>query len=406
MRFERRCKGVAQARAIFKRGRQSSHANTWELFVDAAMREYICNKEERTCRNIFDKGLKSFGSEIQFVLKYLDFVTTTNDDINTRVIFEKVLSDDNGLSSQHALLVWNKFLEFEYSRGNLSAMHKVEKRRAMAYPDQHCHTGLAQLARRCRFHHLWPCGPAELSLLGIDQDSTGGSSGASVEVVKKNGGGGGGSTGGRGKDDRPEVRDVVFSLARFVCTNAFLHCKIFMMICTYTCVDYAFVYHAVEFIMHLPPYMLCLCTHAHTQANKQPVQEPKRPSVPLPPMPRALQELVDALPSGPLPAGLPGPNPEEMVNMLNQIMIPPRFYNPPQTMSVGANLIPGSATGGGNKNQGGRHSGGGAKRSKRDDDDTKVVPFCALLYKKSAYIYTCMKIYLYIYIYAYIYYVI
>lgn len=123
-------------------------------------------------------------------------------------------------------------------------------------------------------------------------------------------------------------------------------------------------------------------------------------------MPRALQELVDALPQGILPAGLPGPNPEEMVNMLNQIMIPPRFYNPPQTMSVGANLIPGSATGGGNKNQGGRHSGGGAKRSKRDDDDTKVVPFFALLHKKCAYIYTCMKIDLHIYIYAYVYYVI
>jgi len=267
MRFERRSKGVAQARAIFKRGRQSSHANTWELFVDAAMREYICNKEERTCRNIFDKGLKSFGSEIQFVLKYLDFVTTTNDDINTRVIFEKVLSDDNGLSSQHALLVWNKFLEFEYSRGNLSAMHKVEKRRAMAYPDQHCHTGLAQLARRCRFHHLWPCGPAELSLLGIDQDSTGGSSGASVEVVKKNGAGGGGSTGGRSKDDRPEVRDVVFSLARFVCAKAFLRCKIDYMqldmrrLCI--CIPCARVHHPSAALHAVSVHA---CAHARKQA--------------------------------------------------------------------------------------------------------------------------------------------
>jgi hypothetical protein len=61
-----------------------------------------------------------------------------------------------------------------------------------------------------------------------------------------------------------------------------------------------------------------------------------------------------------------------MVNMLNQMMIPPRFYKPPSTMSVGANLIPGTATGSSNKNQGGRHGGGGGnKRGKRDDDDAQ-----------------------------------
>ena len=78
---------------------------------------------------------------------------------------------------------------------------------------------------------------------------------------------------------------------------------------------------------------------------------------------------------GPLPAGLPGPNPDEMVNMLNSIMIPPRFYKPPSTMSVGANLIPGTATAAANKNQGGRH--GGNKRGKRDDDDAQVGCVCA-----------------------------
>jgi cleavage stimulation factor subunit 3 len=59
-------------------------------------------------RNIFDMGLKSFGTELQYVLKYLDFLTSTNDDNNTRVVFEKVLADDNGLSPENALRVWNR----------------------------------------------------------------------------------------------------------------------------------------------------------------------------------------------------------------------------------------------------------------------------------------------------------
>ena len=176
MRFARRCEGVAESRQIFKRGRKDPVGDTWELFADAALREYLSNKDAMVARNIFDMGLKKFGTEIQYVLKYLEFLTSTNDDNNTRVVFEKVLADDNGLQ------VWNKLVDFEYSRGNLSAMHKVEKRRALAFPDIFNSSGLAQLARRYRFDHLWPCSHAELVALGIEDDSV---------VVKRSGGSGG-----------------------------------------------------------------------------------------------------------------------------------------------------------------------------------------------------------------------
>ena len=52
-------------------GRKDPQSNTWELFASDAMMEYLYNKEPLVARNVFDMGLKKFGTEIQFVLKYL-----------------------------------------------------------------------------------------------------------------------------------------------------------------------------------------------------------------------------------------------------------------------------------------------------------------------------------------------
>lgn len=57
------------------------------------------------------------------------------------------------------------------------------------------------------------------------------------------------------------------------------------------------------------------------------------------------------------------------VNSLIQMMIPPRFYKPPSTMSVGAsNLIPGS--GASNHGGGGGRRDGGGKRNRKGDDES------------------------------------
>ena len=100
-------------------------------------------------------------------------------------------------------------------------------------------------------------------------------------------------------------------------------------------------------------------------------QEPKRVAVQLPPMARALQEFVDALPHGPLPQGMPGPSPDDMINLLNHMMIPPQFYTPPATMRVGTGANKSSSGPSGNGRHGGRQGG---KRGKRDDDDSPVPP--------------------------------
>ena len=52
-------------------------------------------------------------------------------------------------------MIWDRFVEFEYSRGDLNSISKVEQRRANLYPELRQHNSLAQLA----------CRSAPLSLL-------------------------------------------------------------------------------------------------------------------------------------------------------------------------------------------------------------------------------------------------
>ncbi len=61
-----------------------------QVFADAALREYRTNKEVVFARNIFESGLKKYGTQVGFILTYIDFLIQLNDDNNTRALFEKV----------------------------------------------------------------------------------------------------------------------------------------------------------------------------------------------------------------------------------------------------------------------------------------------------------------------------
>ena len=78
---------------------------------------------------IFDLGLRKFSSSTEFILAYLDYLSHLNEDNNTRVLFERVLTAGT-LEPRDSLEVWNKFLEFETNIGDLASVVKVERRRA------------------------------------------------------------------------------------------------------------------------------------------------------------------------------------------------------------------------------------------------------------------------------------
>ena len=87
----------------------------------------VCNEyqSQTLCFRIFDLGLRKFSSSTEFILAYLDYLSHLNEDNNTRVLFERVLTAGT-LEPRDSLQVWNKFLEFETNIGDLASVVKVE----------------------------------------------------------------------------------------------------------------------------------------------------------------------------------------------------------------------------------------------------------------------------------------
>ena len=69
----------------------------------------------------------------QFLLSWQHYDV---DDNNTRVLYERVLSSMPVESTQE---IWEKFMDFESSVGDLTGLIKVEKRRGVAMKDVSCY---------------------------------------------------------------------------------------------------------------------------------------------------------------------------------------------------------------------------------------------------------------------------
>jgi cleavage stimulation factor subunit 3 len=51
------------------------------------MMELHWNKETKIAMNVFEHGLKTFGDDVNYVLRYLDFLIVTNDDASQSSFF-------------------------------------------------------------------------------------------------------------------------------------------------------------------------------------------------------------------------------------------------------------------------------------------------------------------------------
>ncbi|CAH2235416.1 jg13274 [Pararge aegeria aegeria] len=127
MKFARRAEGIKSARTVFKRAREDPRS-LYHVFVAAALMEYYCSKDKNIAFRIFELGLKKFSHIPEYVLCYIDYLSHLNEDNNTRVLFERVLSSGS-LKPESSVDIWNRFLEFESNIGDLVSIVKVEKRR-------------------------------------------------------------------------------------------------------------------------------------------------------------------------------------------------------------------------------------------------------------------------------------
>ncbi|CAG9853884.1 unnamed protein product [Phyllotreta striolata] len=169
MKFARRAEGIKSARAVFKRAREDPRS-TYHLFVCAALMEYYCSKDKNIAFRIFELGLKKFGAVPEYITCYIDYLSHLNEDNNTRVLFERVLSSGS-LEPEKSVDIWNRFLEFECNIGDLQSIVKVEKRRSEVLSKIKEFEGkeTAQLVDRYRFLDLFPCTPQELKSIGYTE---------------------------------------------------------------------------------------------------------------------------------------------------------------------------------------------------------------------------------------------
>ncbi|KAM7350354.1 cleavage stimulation factor subunit su(f) [Cochliomyia hominivorax] len=170
MKFARRAEGIKSARAIFKKAREDIRSR-YHVFVAAALMEYYCSKDKDIAFRIFELGLKRFGGSPEYVMCYIDYLSHLNEDNNTRVLFERVLSS-GGLTPQLSVNVWNRFLEFESNIGDLSSIVKVERRRSAVLENLKEYEGkeTAQLVDRYKFLDLYPCTTIELRSIGYTEN--------------------------------------------------------------------------------------------------------------------------------------------------------------------------------------------------------------------------------------------
>ncbi|WWC69469.1 uncharacterized protein I206_103409 [Kwoniella pini CBS 10737] len=153
MRFARRSEGIKAARAIFGKARKSPYL-TWHVFEASAMMEYHSNKDSAVAIRIFELGLKLFSEEVEYVIKYLQFLLSVNDDTNARALFERSAIKIPPFSSRS---LWDIWARYEYLYGDLSAVHKLETRFAEVFPNdsplkrfaqRYTYNGIDQIAAR------------------------------------------------------------------------------------------------------------------------------------------------------------------------------------------------------------------------------------------------------------------
>ncbi|KZT01729.1 Suf-domain-containing protein [Laetiporus sulphureus 93-53] len=130
MRFGRRAEGLKSSRAVFGKARRDRWT-PWEVFEAAALMEYHCTKTTDVASRIFEKGMGIFGDEVEFVIHYLGFLISLNDENNARALFERVVRT---LPPDRARPLWERWSRHVHQFGDLDASRKLEARMAEAYP--------------------------------------------------------------------------------------------------------------------------------------------------------------------------------------------------------------------------------------------------------------------------------
>ncbi|PWN29899.1 Suf-domain-containing protein [Jaminaea rosea] len=159
MHHVRRTEGLRPTRAVFSKARKSPHC-TWQVYEASALMEYHCSKDAGVATKVFELALKTFGSDEAFVVRYLDFLISINDDNNARALFERTITTFQ--PAERARPIWDRWSSYEYSFGDSTSIKKLEARLAEAFPDE---APLKRLMDRSTYMDLEVIGPRDLGIV-------------------------------------------------------------------------------------------------------------------------------------------------------------------------------------------------------------------------------------------------
>lgn len=164
MKFSRRAEGVKECRDIFKKSRDDPRARH-HVFICAALIEHFCNKDPKVACNIFELGLKRYSDCEEYITSYVDYKLAQNEENNTRVLFERLLSL---IPRERQRSVLCRYMEFEAQYGDLGSTYKIDRRMVQYTSTQ---DGVevrdpSMLINRYKYFDLLPCAANELRSMG------------------------------------------------------------------------------------------------------------------------------------------------------------------------------------------------------------------------------------------------
>jgi len=176
MKFCRRAEGVKECREVFKKSRDDARAK-YHVFISAALIEHFCNKDPKVACNIFELGLKKFADSEEYIAAYMEYKLAQNEENNTRVLFERLLSI---IPRERQRSVLCQYMEFEAQYGDLGSVYKIDRRMVQYTSSQHQTKpnqekvevrDPSMLVNRYKYLDLLPCAPNELRSMGYTHRS-------------------------------------------------------------------------------------------------------------------------------------------------------------------------------------------------------------------------------------------
>ncbi|WIA36938.1 hypothetical protein OEZ86_008179 [Tetradesmus obliquus] len=203
MRFCRR-ESLLASRKMFIRAKKAPRC-PWQVYVASALMEWRHVRERDVARKIFEKGLEvaEYATTPEYILAYADFLCDVGDVDNARALFERVLTED---ANRKSVLLWERYLAFEFEMGDLQSALRLEKRAREALgelsgaPGAGAARNIQLLLLRYQFLDSYACPPGQqqylLHLMGKGPAPPG------FERQRRGGAAGSEGGDGAGQDDR------------------------------------------------------------------------------------------------------------------------------------------------------------------------------------------------------------